>query len=97
MLKIHELLSDPKRHCKGALARNERGESVPFDDPFAACWCLVGAAYYCYKDLQSIRDVLSRLEQALSQDYDLAWLATYNDNEQTTPQEVCELARRIDV
>lgn len=38
-----EKLAQPGAWVRGAMATNDRGQSVGYDDREAACWCMLGA------------------------------------------------------
>lgn len=43
-----EILDDPKHWTTGALAKNDKGQSVGPTDPTATCWCAIGATYKAF-------------------------------------------------
>lgn len=43
LIQVWELLSDESRWTKTKMARDAAMLVVPYDDPSAVCWCLVGA------------------------------------------------------
>lgn len=47
-MKVRELFSDESKWKQGVGSTNSAGEKVPYDDPTAVCWCLLGAIYHCY-------------------------------------------------
>jgi hypothetical protein len=48
MLKIKDLLADPKHHCKGCCARDDKGRQCDSNQPAATQWCLYGAMIRVY-------------------------------------------------
>jgi hypothetical protein len=92
MLSVQELLSDPKRHCKGWEAKDSRGNDIDYDSPEAVSWCLVGAVWRCY-GIEDNAEVFARLNKAL-EGLDCA---SYNDAPKTTHADVLKIVRLANV
>lgn len=56
LVAAKELLSDPSRWTKGALARNENGEQISYNATTATCWCTVGAVARVAKENNQFAD-----------------------------------------
>ena len=57
--KVRELFLDPKRWCRGAIARDGNGRPVPWNHDEAASWCLYGAILRVAEDMGGVgNDVL---------------------------------------
>lgn len=96
MLKISELLKDPKRHTKGHYARNAKNRPVRPESDQAVKWCLVGAISHCYPD--DVSSIAGRLRAALEfQGYHKMDVVEWNDDPGTTHQMVLDLAKLADV
>ena len=46
--QLLDLFESPQKWCQGSEARNAQGEAVPFDDPTAVCWDLVGGLCHLF-------------------------------------------------
>jgi hypothetical protein len=60
-MKVSELLRDPSRWIKHAMARDALGELVPTCDTKACQWCLIGAVSRCDVKSKPIRDAIEKL------------------------------------
>ena len=96
MLKISDLLSDPKHHCKGDYAQDAQGCDARVDDDKADKWCLVGAVLRCYSEEDHLK-IISRLKRALQYQGKACSLTLFNDHPETTHQMVLDLAKLADV
>lgn len=60
-MKVHELLTDETKWCKGDLALDSNKKPVSPTDESAVCWCMLGAMCRCYPDkLDKVHDLLSK-------------------------------------
>ncbi len=85
-MKVKELLADPKRWTKGAMARRSDNFPVSPKDPSATCWCLMGAIEMCYLDPWEAKDLVIANVGAIT---------TFND--QGTHEEILSLCERLDL
>lgn len=91
-MKIHELLSESGRWCRGSAARDAAGVPIGPHDPRATCWCLQGAATVCYPDAD-VPGVCERMRAASGAEI----LARWNDADQRTFDQVRSLVVGLDV
>lgn len=85
-----ELLSDPTRWCKAAMARTEEGIKVEPDDPRACRWCSYGAIRKVCGELRSIdtEELISGVCQLRTGGYGFV---TFNDRSGTSHKDVMDL------
>ena len=89
-----EIIADPARWTKNAVARNAAGKEVPASHPEAVCWCVTGAIGRVtgYPDIERYR-ALKVLQNA--QIYDIGaqpqWTTIYNDFFLTTHADILRL------
>ena len=96
-MKISELLSDPARHCKGAYARDAKGQACRSDSPNAVAWCLNGAINCCYSGKNQRLEVYWNLIATLKRLFGYELLSVFNDCCATTPEDVKKLTLEADV
>lgn len=68
-MKVHELLTDETKWCKGDLARNSRGRTVSPKDDTAVCWCMLGAMLRCYPKPLEHLEVHNLLENYITTNF----------------------------
>lgn len=94
-MKVHELLSDETKWCRGNLALDAEGNPRRPSDPLAIRWCMIGAFMKCYEDSAEIG--------MCDEIYDLVRekcnspIAKFNDNLKTTFQQVKQLFLDLDI
>jgi hypothetical protein len=96
-MKIKELLADVSKWTQKVPARNADGASCNVNEG-AVCWCLWGAAVFCYDrtfDDPAVRfhDVRNKIEAVVLGGN----MVTWNDAPERTFEEVKALVERLDV
>lgn len=85
LIKIRELLADPKHWTKGSYARVKKGgESTSYDVENATCWCLMGALNKVVNGVYDSSTIKAKnlLQSCLPIKY-LEQLIEFNDNKNT--------------
>jgi hypothetical protein len=60
-MKIHELYDGPDKWTKDEFAKDGDGDEAEVDNKDAVCWCLVGAARFCYDDETAREEVFQKM------------------------------------
>lgn len=96
---LQELFSDPKRWTTHGKARDTRGRPTLVHDPYAACWCLLGAlqrvyggTFYANPDCMR---AMGKVNDALPDDAET--IAEWNDHPDRTAEEVLALVTKAGV
>lgn len=63
-MTVAELLTGPEKWTQEEGARDANGVKCHFNDPAAACWCLLSAIYHCYPATKA-REIEMRLIEKL--------------------------------
>lgn len=83
---VHELLSDPRKWTRGALARTAEGTETYPRSPNAVAWCLIGALEACAPDLVSYWAARSALVAEVARRAPGTGMPRFNDT--TTHEEL---------
>lgn len=100
---VRELLSDPDRWTKKAMAVDGAGCPVVLYSPEACRWCLLGAMLHVYRSDEEYGKASERLYSMLRpqlQEFSLSEafnLVAWNDAEERTYQEVIDLVTKAGV
>ena len=90
-MKIKELLSSPDKWCKKSYARKKDGSSTfPFEND-AVSFCLWGAIIRCY-EINHQQIIKEKIRQEIVRD-----IAVWNDDCETTFEDVKELVEKLDI
>jgi hypothetical protein len=98
-MKIKELLANPKNWTKGQYCKRKDGGPVVTSlsyfpeetSPETHCYCLHGAVYFCYPEINERSKVQTELL------FNLGRISAWNDAPERTHAEVLELVTRLDV
>lgn len=90
-MTVQELLDDPSKWTKGALARDIDGEGLEADNSSAVCWCLIGAIQKCYG--VAWIGVVIKCMRHLSVD----WIDLWNNDPQRSFAEVKSLVTELNI
>jgi len=83
---------------QGCAARNKHGTPVPFSSPVACCFCTVGAIAKVYKARgYVVDDKLTQLENYLASRQLKPQVATWNDQDGQTKEEVISILKELDI
>jgi len=90
-MKIRELLATPENWTQGVYARNSGQWPCSVRDIDACCWCLHGAAVYCYQKIAERLFILEKIGAEVKN------ISAYNDAPDRTHAEILALVEKLDV
>lgn len=94
---MRELLTDESKWTKHRLSSDTNGKTVPLDDPAAVSFCIIGATFKCYTCGYPMADkVLSAMSKELGFK-DNTLLASWNNAEDRTFEDVKKLVNKLDI
>ena len=98
-MKVTELLDSPEKWTKGAWARDKEGVNVYSGrDPAVTQWCIYGALDYCYREnVRLWSEAMDRLVAALFHLHNTKFIADWQDQPETTWEQVRTLLERADI
>ena len=97
-MKIKELLTDESKWCKGQLAKRDGGYVVVPDHIDATAFCLMGAAFRCYRGAGTYYTVLNVLNDGIASLGGSRMDVTFwNDAPERTFAEVKALVEKLDI
>jgi len=91
-MKIKEFFSTKEKWTQKTSARDKNGKWVSINDNNASCWCLFGAINKCYSDEDSRRRVIIKVKSYIGDK-----IASWNDDENRTFEEVKALCEKLDI
>lgn len=92
-MKPSELLADPSKWTKGAVARDINGAIVEESDASAVCFCIAGAIYKCELSLFSDPRT-SALYDIIQNDFGERSISMFNDAPERTHAEILDVLKR---
>lgn len=90
-MKVKNLLSNPDKWTQGEFARTHNGFGVSYSHPDAVRWCLLGAIDVCYPPNER-GNIYKRLRDNVETS-----LVGFNDNKNTTFEDVKNLVTELDI
>ena len=92
-MKVYELLADPKKWTKKALARDKEGcQTYSSYAPDAVCWCLDGAIFKVYHNHKIRCEIVDKIELFINTS-----IPEWNDAPQRTHKQVLALCKKLDI
>ncbi len=79
-----EIMRDPSRWCRGALARDRDGRGVSYKSADACSFCIVGAIALAYPDRETCDRVTMKVGKVVRGLYKRPALTTFNNDPGTT-------------
>lgn len=96
-MKIKELLNSPEKWTQSAYAKDAVGDSCSSTEPQAVCWCLLGAIHRCYPEPKESDKVWRKILAAITLESHFVSISSFNDNEETTFEQVRDILEMADV
>jgi hypothetical protein len=95
-MKAHELIAKPENWTQGTCARTKEGNPTDTLNENAYSFCIIGALIKCYggdspECFQNIEMALDKLTEKP------AYLSAWNDNINTTHEQVYKLLKELDI
>ena len=85
---VEDVLDLPSKWCQGAIAKNDRGDSVDYCDSSATSWCLLGAVlkvgFYFSDDSNELIDLIDKF-------IPVGGIERWNDHKGRTYDEVMDI------
>lgn len=98
---VYELLEDPNHWTQGTYARNKYGDQAISYSDEATCFCLLGAIYRVYAGSpDKVNNAIGRLSEEfvkMGLPQDCGNWVTWQDERETTHEEVLELVKRAGI
>ncbi len=91
-MKVQELLDKPEKWTQNAYARDEIRRSVHYEDPFAVCFCLIGAVRKCYPIILEREAIEAEIDSELK-----CWGFNWNDAPERTFEDIKNLVEKLDI
>jgi hypothetical protein len=96
-MKVYELLNKPEKWTKGANARASNGVFIPEYSTNAVWWCVSGAIRVCYQESHERRTKINILTSYLENINKNTFIPEWNDDEETTYEEVVATLKKLDI